>query len=235
MIDPIFYVYKIFNTLSKKCYIGWTSQTPELRWITHQKHYYNAPSTQKFYNAMKKYDLNVWQLETIAMCFDVDTAKQVEMLYIEIYDSYRKGYNSTKGGDGISGFLHSNVTKEIIAKTSLDMWRRLSESDRLKRLSGLELGRGRPKTAEVKKKISETLTGFKHSNITKSKMSIQKKGSNNPFFEKQHSDTTKAKIRANHPFSKKVQINNIWYDSINHAAISLGVSWNTAKKLAKNA
>jgi len=47
---------------------------------------------------------------------------------------------------------------------------------------------------DVKKKISDSLRGSKHSNESKKKMSAKRKGENNVMFGKKHSDETKRKI-----------------------------------------
>ena len=41
-----------------------------------------------------------------------------EKIYIKKYNSYEKGYNSTKGGEGTRGYKHSDKNKKIISRYS---------------------------------------------------------------------------------------------------------------------
>ena len=56
--------------------------------------------TYKLYNAMNKYGKENFYVETIESGIPIDKLDKKEIQYIEEYDSYKNGYNSTKGGDG---------------------------------------------------------------------------------------------------------------------------------------
>jgi group I intron endonuclease len=109
-------VYKITNTLNGKLYIGYTSSSIENRWSRHK---YDAERCtnvyRKFYNAIKKYDEDVWLIELLCVTKTIQEAKEKEIEYIQLFDSYNKGYNSTKGGDGNNGML---ITEESKLKRS---------------------------------------------------------------------------------------------------------------------
>lgn len=71
------------------------------RFCAHMK-----PSTQKIksnykiYNAIKKYGSDKFYVETLEENIPLELLDEKEIEYIALYDSYKNGYNSTKGGDG---------------------------------------------------------------------------------------------------------------------------------------
>lgn len=109
-------VYKATNTCSNKIYIGMTSKTMQIRKLQH----YNvcAKSKYKFHRALRKYEKKDFTWEVIDVCqTDIyEDLQEMEVAWINYYDSYNKGYNSTYGGGGAIGFKQ---TKETIAKRVL--------------------------------------------------------------------------------------------------------------------
>lgn len=94
------YIYKITNSINHKVYIGKTTRTVEERWKEHQKDF-NKDISQKrpLYAAMRKYGILAFTIEPIEEC----SAKELderERYWIEIYGSFKNGYNATLGGDG---------------------------------------------------------------------------------------------------------------------------------------
>jgi hypothetical protein len=92
-------IYKITNKLNNKVYIGYTSIGMNNRI---HKHYINANSglDSKLYRAIRKYSLNGFTFENIDNASTISQIKQKEIYWIKFYDSYKKGYNMTVGGDG---------------------------------------------------------------------------------------------------------------------------------------
>lgn len=94
-------IYIITNSINDKVYIGQTTLSVEDRWKAHLK-----PSTSKrkssykLYKAMNKYGKENFNCEILETNIPVDELNDKEIYYIEKYDSYYHGYNSTKGGDG---------------------------------------------------------------------------------------------------------------------------------------
>lgn len=99
-----FIVYKATSP-SGKVYIGITSEGLEIR---KNKHYRDALKfDRKFYKALRKYGSKViW--ETIDTASTWNEACNKEKLHIQKYDSFKNGYNSTLGGEGIYGLKHPN-------------------------------------------------------------------------------------------------------------------------------
>lgn len=54
----------------------------------------------KLYNAFRKYGIENFYVELLEGNIPVEKLNDREIFYIEEYDSYENGYNSTKGGDG---------------------------------------------------------------------------------------------------------------------------------------
>ena len=111
------FIYKITNTITKKCYIGETKKNnPYLRWNEHKRTIEKGIGCPALQDAVKKYGIEYFKFEILIICFDDDRYK-FEIDYIKKYNSIvPNGYNLTKGGEG-GGFLgkiHSvNVVKNI--------------------------------------------------------------------------------------------------------------------------
>lgn len=94
------YIYKITNSINHKVYIGKTTRTIEERWKEHQKDF-NKDTSQKrpLYAAMRKYGILAFTIEPIEECL-TEELEERERYWIEIYGSFKNGYNATLGGDG---------------------------------------------------------------------------------------------------------------------------------------
>ena len=94
------YIYKITNTINQKVYIGKTLLTPEARFKEHLADY-ERPRYEKrpLYSAFKKYGTDKFVLETVEECSE-EAVSEREEYWIQYYNSYRYGYNATRGGDG---------------------------------------------------------------------------------------------------------------------------------------
>lgn len=95
-------IYKITNLINDKVYVGKTLKTAEERWKEHCYDYKRKCCEKRpLYSAMKKYGIENFICETIEEC-TVDVINDREMYWIEYYNSFRYGYNATRGGDGKS-------------------------------------------------------------------------------------------------------------------------------------
>ncbi|AGE58405.1 GIY-YIG catalytic domain-containing endonuclease [Paramecium bursaria Chlorella virus NY2B] len=100
----------------KLLYIGITGRSFEQRMIEHKKdsHNLNYTTSQKFYNRIR----NHWDDFDKTILIDNIKTKQealdIEVHLIELYNSYHKGLNSTRGGDrSLSGSDHPKARKII--------------------------------------------------------------------------------------------------------------------------
>jgi hypothetical protein len=94
-------IYKATCKETNMSYIGYTNSNKgfERRKYEHYNNTFNGGST-KFYNALRKYpDKFEWSI-LIESIENIDEVKRKERELISDFDSYKKGYNSTKGGDG---------------------------------------------------------------------------------------------------------------------------------------
>lgn len=117
------YIYRhwIINDKGvEKSYIGKTTkQKAEDRWGKGGSQYLTYQSA--FNNAIKKYGWDNFHHDIIGVC-EAETREQLnkdlsewEIYYIDKYDSYHNGYNSTMGGDGTVGRICSEETKRKIS------------------------------------------------------------------------------------------------------------------------
>ena len=104
------YIYKITNNINRKIYIGKTTRTIKERWKEHLKKINYEKN--KFYNALNKYGIDNFIIEEIEECDD-DILNEQEIYWINFYNSYENGYNSTGGGDGGIKITSTKV-KQII-------------------------------------------------------------------------------------------------------------------------
>lgn len=110
--------------------------------------------------------------------------------------------NQTWGGEGTSGFAHSDKTKRKISKNkkgklcSEETKKKLSESQKRKK-GELAPWYGRVRSDKTKRKISESLKGKKLSEETKKKMSERRKGELHPMYGRTRSEEVRKKIREN--------------------------------------
>ena len=94
-------IYIIKNSINNKVYIGQTTLSMEDRWKTHLKPSVSKQrGSYKIYNAMNKYGKENFYCELLEENIPVEELNDREIYYIEKYNSFENGYNSTKGGDG---------------------------------------------------------------------------------------------------------------------------------------
>lgn len=93
-------IYIIKNKLNDKVYIGQTTTDIKTRFNQHCKNSTLKSRNYKLYNAIKKYGKENFYIEILEQNIDINKLDEREICYIEKHNSYLKGYNSTKGGDG---------------------------------------------------------------------------------------------------------------------------------------
>ena len=106
------YIYKIYNDVNDKVYIGQTIQTVYDRFLNHISCTRNENYNTYIYNAMRKYGIDNFHVQELVkiqngslenLQIELD---QVEMLYVQLYKSMSKqnGYNLDAGGRSCSKF-----------------------------------------------------------------------------------------------------------------------------------
>lgn len=108
-------VYKITNNINSKSYIG-ISVDIERRWEEHKLPYnWLRESNKVLYQAFVKYGIQNFTFEVIEECKITELGEK-EKYYIELYDTYKNGYNSTAGGEDNCGDSHPGhkLTKDDV-------------------------------------------------------------------------------------------------------------------------
>jgi group I intron endonuclease len=110
-------IYKFVNTINGKVYIGFDSKWPN-RIVVHKSSSKNQDT--KFYRAIRKYGWDKFEYSVLYQSYDKDhTLKVMENYFINEYDSFHNGYNSTLGGDGTLGrkrTLEERIKQSISTK-----------------------------------------------------------------------------------------------------------------------
>lgn len=170
-------IYAYFNrkkyeeTGIKTYYIGQTIRTIEERAGSNGCKYMENPNS-KFCRAISKWGWDAFEVEILVDGIEtIDELNKLEIEYIEKYDSYYNGYNSTLGGGNLTGYHHTDATKQKISKNR----------------KGKLVGKENPMygvimSEESRKKMSEAKKGMYN-------------GENHPFYGKHHTEETKQKIR----------------------------------------
>ena len=92
------YIYKITNKINGKSYVGKTERTVEERWNEHCNDFTKERCRNRpLYRAMNKYGVENFYIETIE---ETSSPEERECFWIEHFQSFKKGYNATIGGDG---------------------------------------------------------------------------------------------------------------------------------------
>ncbi len=151
-------IYKVTNLQNHKIYIGQTTHSLEQRRALHLTEAKYRPRTH-FQYALQKYGADSFLWEQIATAENREELDQLEILYIQRFDSLdpTKGYNGKTGG---SRGRNSEAVRQKI-------------SDAVRNSEKFQAAMQDP---EVRKHRSEVRRGTKHSEDTKRKMSEASRG-----------------------------------------------------------
>ncbi len=126
-------VYLIENKINKKKYCGITYHTLEKRWKQHLYEAFGLNKRRHLYSSIRKYGQENFELKLIKIADSWDHACQLEIRYINKFNTLSQnghGYNLTPGGDGVLGY---QPTKEEIARTVAGIKKIASERNELLR------------------------------------------------------------------------------------------------------
>lgn len=143
------FIYKYDNKVNHKVYVG---QTVDLVARQHSHKSKSLHVKNKFYNAVRKYGWENFDFSVLAQV-EAETLDELssildktEEYYIERYDSFNNGYNSTTGGHSCRG--------KIMPESFYDYCK------------------NRVYSPETRKKMSDSRKGIKLPSETKKKLSI---------------------------------------------------------------
>lgn len=159
MIEGLIYKY---TSPSGKCYIGQTTKEAYRRRMWFSTGRYTG-GRSKIDRARKKYGPENFKYEVIFRKIypNIEAATEDlnkwEIYYIEYYNTYSNGYNSTKGGDGSRGYLPS---KDVLEKISKALKGKRKPKDFGNKVSNRL--KGKNKSSAHRKKLSETKKNSGH-------------------------------------------------------------------------
>src|ERR1035441_2375099 len=166
----MYLIYKHTNSISGKAYIGYTKSTIDKRWKSHLNRSRHGKYNWKFDNALRYYPVDSWTHEVLLENIPtLKIAHQKEIDMIVTHNTLNNSYNSKPGGQG-GDFKEKTINK---MKTRIP-WN--------KGLKGVKVpwNKGKPFSKEIREKMSKNhnhvgMTGKKHSEESKKKMSLAKK------------------------------------------------------------
>lgn len=146
------YLYRIMDTLSGKVYIGQSNKENE-RWRQHKYFARQEEPIQYIHRAMKKYGIENFIYEIIAMCRTQEDADKTEIEIIKQYDSRNKeyGYNVAPGGDHAWNVGLPSELQPMYGKHHTEESR--------KKISESNMGKIAPHTEQWKIDMSKKMTG----------------------------------------------------------------------------
>jgi hypothetical protein len=111
------FIYKITIIPLNQVYIGLDTKPvyKQARWKEHCRAAFRGHKKRKIHNAMRDYGLEQCLYEVVDSSFDsIGALALAEIAYIQKFDSYKNGLNSTPGGDGLGRYNLSQLSSEEI-------------------------------------------------------------------------------------------------------------------------
>ena len=169
-------IYCVICLPNEKWYFGQTIRSVNERFAQHILSAQRG-SDHKFHRAIRKYGEENFLVEEV-MWVEADNKKKLrkkldflEIHFIQKFDTYRNGYNSTYGGEGALGTIRSKETRKRLSL--IHKGKKLSEEHRRKlslALKGNRNSLGRKPSEETRKKLSISASFRRHTSETKKKM-----------------------------------------------------------------
>jgi group I intron endonuclease len=167
-------IYKITNIENNLIYIGCTINSLDKRFYEHLYRCFKTDYKSKLYNSMKKYGQENFIIELIEEC-DLSVIYETEKKYIEQYDSYNNGLNSTLGGEGCLGYTHSPEIRQKISentkngnshkgKTYEELYGDKADEEREKRRMSVKKGWGSMSKNEKEQRVNNLRTSVQKKN-----------------------------------------------------------------------
>ena len=180
-------IYRIWNVINSKSYVGQTSYNISKRIAVH----FRGDGSSILYKAIGKYGKNYFEWEVLEDNIPISKLDEREIYWIKEHDSFKNGYNCSSGGGGIRGYKLSDESK---IKMSNSRKGRIFSHETREKIS--IANKGKKRTSLMNNKQSEIKKG-KRLNLSdkqRRERSDSMKGRNNPFYGKKHSEETKRKI-----------------------------------------
>lgn len=103
------YIYCITNLINEKKYIGKTTYSVTKRFQEHCRDSKKERCEKRpLYDAMNKYGTENFIVEELIECPNEELSSY-EIMYIDKLETFHKGYNATKGGEGSVLFDYNKI------------------------------------------------------------------------------------------------------------------------------
>lgn len=187
-------VYKATCVVTGKVYIGITQKSLKQRKAIHETKATQGKQ-EHFRRALRKYGFDNFKWEVIDNAEKWEELCELEKVYIEKFDSFNNGYNSTLGGDGAFGVKWTEERRKEHSALMLTnhpfKGKKFSEETR-KRIGNAK--KGQTLSEEAKKKISKAHKGKRLSEETKMKIGQAQIGDKHHAWGKHHTKEHRNKI-----------------------------------------
>lgn len=166
-------VYLLTNKKNGKRYVGLTGGTLAVRFSQHVKKA-NAGSKYALHAAMRKYGASAFDSEVLVEVLSLEEARRQEAAFVEKLNTRCGpgfGYNQTSGGEGATGYKHSEKTKRKMSL--IHKGKTISQAQRqFVSRQFLDV----PKSIEHRNKIAAALKNKPKSETHRKKLSAALKG-----------------------------------------------------------
>ena len=199
------YIYKIYNNINQKIYIGQTSKSrPTDRWSQHKSDSKNLRTgdNSALHLAMNKYGVEHFFFEIIE---EVDNfaLDEREIFWIAKENSQvPNGHNISSGGSVPRGFESRNKgiprTEEVKQKLREAWIPEMREAMSLRMKGEGNPQYGKSHSEETRRKLSQANAGANNPQF-----GVRRYGEENPFYGKHHSEDTKKKLSQSQNNKKK--------------------------------
>ena len=221
-------VYMHTSKTTGKSYIGVTSQTSSKRLA---RHYTEAKRGSKyhFHRALLLYGIDDFTTTVLAENISRSAAFQLEIEYIEKFNTLHEGYNMSQGGD--CGPVRHGDKNGMYGKTHTDDAKR-AMSNKKKLLVG-ELHPHFGKQSKLKGKTYEDIVGVEKAAELKHQRSLTLKGIKRPSNGGDNNPSKRPEVRQKISEAKKVpvEVQGVIYPSKSDACIALNLSLYKLNKL----
>lgn len=110
------FIYVISNDINDHVYVGQTRRTIDQRWQQHISD--SKKSNAVIYRAMRKYGVQHFSISEIEECPDEELNDR-EIYWIDYYNSYYNGYNSTLGGQGAQTINYDAIIETFMTNHNI--------------------------------------------------------------------------------------------------------------------
>ena len=108
-------IYRLTNTVTGRIYIGKT-----IDFKNRMKSHKNHKNGTYLSNSIRKHGWDKFKIEILIQDVPEEDLSNLEISYIEVENTMSpNGYNLTKGGEGVSGYKHTEETRRNMTQTMI--------------------------------------------------------------------------------------------------------------------